>query len=399
MKYGIVKSISALYHRGIRKLKKEGFTAISKHLHRLVISFFSGFHLKKPDDSSCNILFVIGCFEGESKRYRVYNIIEAISLYGINGQAVYQESLPYLSPTGYSAIVFFRCKMNSFTRGFVTKCKRRSVPTIYDVDDLVFDEAIVDKNRAEEGMTAKQYQVYLNEVKNYVSMLKVCDYATSPTTFLCDYMHNLSEKPVYRIPNGLNNAQIDIAAEISNKQSSDLRIGFLSGSPTHNRDFSQVEDALVSIMTKHENVSLVVVGYLSIPESLAPFINRIIIQPFLDYQRFLRFCNQLYLVIVPLEYDTAFCNAKSELKYFEQALIGLPVIASPTDTYRECITHGENGLLAATKEEWEHALDLLIRDRAMRDTIAKNAQSQIRGAYYPDIIGKIASDFYMKVIS
>jgi glycosyltransferase involved in cell wall biosynthesis len=102
---------------------------------------------------------------------------------------------------------------------------------------------------------------------------------------------------------------------------------------------------------------------------------------------------------VPLEYKSAFCNAKSELKYFEQALIGVPVIASPTAPYRECITHGVNGLLANDTEEWTDALEKLINDVDFRDTLAKNAKEHIKDIYYPSAIGSQANNVYSQILS
>jgi glycosyltransferase involved in cell wall biosynthesis len=49
--------------------------------------------------------------------------------------------------------------------------------------------------------------------------------------------------------------------------------------------------------------------------------------------------------LAPLEVGNPFCEAKSELKYFEAALAGVPTIASPTGPYRRAIRHGETGFL------------------------------------------------------
>jgi glycosyltransferase involved in cell wall biosynthesis len=101
---------------------------------------------------------------------------------------------------------------------------------------------------------------------------------------------------------------------------------------------------------------------------------------------------------VPLEYKTAFCNAKSELKYFEQALVGVPVIASPTAPYRECITHGVNGMLAEDTEEWLAAWKQLIEDIDFRNMIARNANERIKDDYYPRAVGLQANSAYNQII-
>ena len=182
------------------------------------------------------------------------------------------------------------------------------------------------------------------------------------------------------------------------KDPPEFRIGFISGTPTHNRDFALAAEAISSIMEKYPQVSLMVVGWLDLPESFSRFENRVVRRPYMDYLELLKFSGIMYAIIVPLEYTTAFCNAKSELKYFEQALVGVPVIASPTVPYQACITDGVNGLLAADTRQWAVALERLIGDRSFRDRLATNARNQIRETYYPDKIGKTANDIYRQIV-
>ena len=391
--------ILSLYHRAHRKLKKEGFAGIWRVAKRMIAPFFSGMFLNKTKSDLINILYVIGYASGESKRYRIYNIIEALSLHGIIAQAVYQESLLYIKPNGYSAVVFFRCKMNMFTSVFLMKCRHLDIPAIYDIDDLLFDENFFEKLYKEDQINHSQYKVYIYEARKYKSMLKVCDYATASTIYLCDYMRGLAGLNTFHIPNSLNQLQINAASAVIAESSSEIKIGFLSGSSTHNRDFEQAATAIVSILGKYAHVSLVIVGWFDLPSCLEPFRNRILHVPFMDYIALLKFCCQLYAVIVPLEHEVPFCNAKSELKYFEQALIGVPVIASPTQTYKECITDGVNGLLAVDAQQWESALERLITDRDFRDTLAENARLQIREIYYPDKIGETANAVYREILT
>ena len=343
MKCRYYQSFTTFSQRAVRKIKRKGFASAIKIAKQFGVSFFSGLHLKRTVSNAINILYVIGYETGESKRYRVHNIIEAVLSHGIFGQSVYQESLPYINPKGYSIVIFFRCKLNLYTIGFLKKCKRLSIPVVYDVDDLVFDEETVDKVRDDDGLTEKQYSMYISEVRKYTDLLKLCDYATASTKFLCEYMHELSGIKVFYIPNGLNKLQIDTALKLSIEPATDLTIGFISGTDTHNRDFMCVASSLLIIMEKYPQVRLTIVGYLKIPCSFDKFKSRIEHLAFMDYVQLLKYSSQFYVVVVPLEYNSDFCNSKSELKYFEQALVGVPVVASPTETFKACITDGFNG--------------------------------------------------------
>ena len=79
------------------------------------------------------------------------------------------------------------------------------------------------------------------------------------------------------------------------------------------------------------------------------------------------------IAIAPLETQSPFCNAKSELKFFESALAGVPCIVSPTAPFRQCIRHGVTGFLANTKQEGAAALRKISADKTLRNTIGRNA--------------------------
>src|SRR4029450_4341109 len=79
--------------------------------------------------------------------------------------------------------------------------------------------------------------------------------------------------------------------------------------------------------------------------------------------------------IVPLQ-DNAFTNCKSELKYFEAAVVGTITIASPVHSFKRAIRHGENGLLAHA-QDWDAALREAVlaieRGGQMSDTATADA--------------------------
>ena len=75
------------------------------------------------------------------------------------------------------------------------------------------------------------------------------------------------------------------------------------------------------------------------------------------------------LNLVPLQYNT-FTNCKSELKYFEAAIVGTQTIASPTYTYARAIQDGENGYLAQA-HQWLNRIRHAAADAARFSTMAE----------------------------
>ncbi len=87
--------------------------------------------------------------------------------------------------------------------------------------------------------------------------------------------------------------------------------------------------------------------------------------------------------IAPLEVGNPFCEAKSELKFFEAALVDVPTVASPTGPFRRAIRDGETGFLAKSPDEWHTALLQLVDDSILRRRIARAAHNDVLWRYGP----------------
>jgi hypothetical protein len=90
------------------------------------------------------------------------------------------------------------------------------------------------------------------------------------------------------------------------------------------------------------------------------------------------------IALAPLEVGNVFCEAKSELKYFEAALVGVPTVASPTQPFADAIRDGVTGFLAKSTEQWYEYLERLVTDPALRRKIGKAALHDILYRYGPD---------------
>ncbi len=77
--------------------------------------------------------------------------------------------------------------------------------------------------------------------------------------------------------------------------------------------------------------------------------------------------------LAPLEIGNPFCEAKSELKFFEAALVDVPTVASPTGPMLRAIRDGETSILAADELAWRAALLSLVDDHALRRRMGRAA--------------------------
>ena len=83
------------------------------------------------------------------------------------------------------------------------------------------------------------------------------------------------------------------------------------------------------------------------------------------------------IFIAPLV-DNLFNRCKSPLKFFEYSALGAPGVFSRLEPYADVVTHGHNGLLASSLDEWKDCLIQLVENGELRFQLAINAQAKIR---------------------
>ena len=114
-------------------------------------------------------------------------------------------------------------------------------------------------------------------------------YYTGATVFLMEQAAALG-KTSYVIPNGLNLAQLELSrlAVQEVRQSPDraeLRIGYFSGTLTHQSDFRMIASVLVRLLGEFPNVTLTVAGEFDLAQfpEFAVFADRVE-KPFVDWR-------------------------------------------------------------------------------------------------------------------
>jgi glycosyltransferase involved in cell wall biosynthesis len=84
--------------------------------------------------------------------------------------------------------------------------------------------------------------------------------------------------------------------------------------------------------------------------------------------------------IMPLP-DDEFTRGKGGYKALLYMAVGRPVVLSPVGVNAEIVTHGTNGLLARTADEWVGALDELAGSSALRDRLARAGRATVEKGY------------------
>ena len=206
--------------------------------------------------------------------------------------------------------------------------------------------------------------------------IKTC---TTTTSFLAEKLREHS-KQVFVIPNKLSKKDLKIASAIlEDKKLTKLKakeaigIGYFSGALSHNKDFAMITGVLMRIMEKHANAELFLAGPLGIENSLNKFSDRIKQLPYVSREKHFANIANVDINIAPLEIGNPFCEAKSELKFFEAGIVKVSTIAAATQPFCDAIEDGIDGFVANGEEEWFAKLEKLIIDEKLRKNMGEKA--------------------------
>lgn len=327
-----------------------------------------------------DVLFVSGCKEDlpHPWRYRVTHQREQLEACNISTDEVYFRDLNMNFLRYCRVIVFFRCPYTEMIGKFTAMAKRLNKVLIYDVDDLVIDTVYTDLIPFVQQMESKDKSAYDQNVMNMQKLLKRCDMAVTTTECLADELKKYVPE-VFINRNTASETMVALSkqayvqrSESMEKKDSVVRLGYFSGSITHNADVEMILPVLCHILKKYPNTELHLVGTLDLPAALRPFERQIVRQPFCDWKELPKLIAGVDINLAPLE-DTIFNRAKSENKWVEAALVHVVTVASDVGAFHQCIRDGETGFLCKDADDWKQVLERLIEEPAYRRKIAGQA--------------------------
>ena len=135
-------------------------------------------------------------------------------------------------------------------------------------------------------------------------------------------------------------------------------------------------------MGRYKKTKLRIVGWMDFDKRAKELLDdgRIEQIPSVDFRKLQRLICEVNVNIAPLVVND-FTNCKSELKFFEAAVVETTTIASPTYTFGKAISDGRNGFLAYPGE-WYEKLEYLYQHPRENTEIAKRARDYVLTHYY-----------------
>ncbi len=333
-----------------------------------------------------NVLFISGEGHTPGSTYRVERYVAAARSLGLD--AGWSEAGP-VGPAelaGARLVVLWRVPYSTHIAGIVQVAHEQGATVIFDVDDLMFRPELA-TIEVIDGIRSQRFsEVDTQEFFRLIGRtMRACDLVTCPTAELA-HQARLAGRPAYVLPNGFDAASHDAARRAHRdwlSYADDIvRIGYAGGSRTHQRDFAAAGPAIARVLRAHPQTRLTLFRDPSSGEGLvlidefaefADLADRIEWRDMVALADLPGEIARFAINIAPLQQDNVFCEAKSELKFFEAALAGVPTIASPTGPFRRAIEHGTSGLLAASEDEWFAALTRLVESPEERARLAQAA--------------------------
>ena len=346
-----------------------------------------------------SILYVSGEPTTPGNVFRVTNYVEAAKANGVYAEWFPAEELAdrLEEVQDFDALVIWRTPWDETVARAVEAMRAVGKTVVFDCDDLMTEPRLAQTNIIDgirtQKLTEEGVQGHYARIRQTMLAADVCFASTEELAF---YMRQAG-KPTFVLPNGFSQHTHDLSRRSEREWRAGhdnlIRIGYAGGSRTHQRDLGLAIDAVARILREHPECRLVLFRFpdgapplIDIEEypALAGLVQQIewrSLQPFMNLPTEMA---RFDINLAPLEVGNPFCEAKSELKFFDAALVNVPTIASPTGPFRRAIDHGRTGFLAASGDDWYLYIKRLVQDPTLREQLGHSAYIAAIAAFGPE---------------
>lgn len=305
-------------------------------------------------------------------RYRVLNKKEYLEQNGYNVKVVNLSEFQLKDARYATQVIIYRAPYSAILSEMIQIVHKKGVQVYFDIDDLVIDTKYTNQLEYTQGLSSIEKQQYDASVDNYGKMMLLCDGVITSTNKLVDELKNYKRR-VLLDRNVASNELVRISNNaLKSKITQDkVRIGYFSGSITHNENFNLIKADIIKLMNNFPNVELHLVGHIDLPEEFKSFKNRVVTHDYVDWTELPALIAKVNINLAPLK-ESIFNEAKSEIKWIEAALVDVVTVASDIGAFHDLILDGVTGVLCKDNE-WYEKLDEVVSNSNYRNEISKKA--------------------------
>ena len=340
--------------------------------------------------------------------YRVEQKKDQLVEYGCNVKTIDQINLSFWSFTHdflwADAIIICRLAATYHVFRAIAYARSCNKKVYYEIDDLIFTpEYPADFESYGNAIPYSQYKNLCSDYPLRQGVMTYADEVIVSTPVLAELYNLCSKKSTNKVnilPNlplkELNNIRDNLSENIENELNNrPTRIVITSGTLSHkNILIDTIFPVLIEILDQHRSVNLTVVGHINLPSEFNQYSKRIKQITFTDYKSYLSELRSSSIAIVPLEKHPT-TDGKSAIKWMEASLCGVVTVCSPVMAYTDVATNEETALFAESREQWKEAINRLIKNKSLRNTIAINSFDLATKLFNEDI----SKQFWRRLIN
>ena len=267
----------------------------------------------------------------------------------------------------------------------LARCKKYGIKVVYETDD---DLLGVEKN-------SPSFE-YVNRVKDQITNFIDNADAISVTTSNLASKFDLDKTVV--IHNYYVDTVFDVKKDI--KRGGKLKLGYY-GTLTHSKDLFLIKDVILKLKEKFDFDFEIIGGFNADDNVSDEWYAAVELPPNnMSFEVFMPWLSKVAnwdVALVPLE-NSKFNLGKSELKYIELAVLGIPGVYSDMPVYNSVVNDGVNGLLASDTKEWILKVEKLLLDITLRETLRNNALNDVLENYSLDEVVSKWDELFSKLI-
>ena len=247
----------------------------------------------------------------------------------------------------------------SFFEFFASRWLKKKI--IYDFDDAIWIPNYSEANS------------FFSFLKGYGNVHKICSYAykiSCGNEYLCDYAKQFNTNVVY------NPTTIDTNNyhnRVKDQNGEDFVIGW-TGSHSTIRYIGEIVPVIAKLEKKYTFTFRVISDFK--PEFELESLEYVKWKKESEINDLLGF----NIGIMPLVNDK-WANGKCGFKALQYMSLGIPALVSPVGVNSRIVDHGLNGFICDTPEEWETAIETLLKNRESLGEMSKQTRKKIIDHY------------------
>lgn len=251
-----------------------------------------------------------------------------------------------------------------FPSAYMALLKRANARLVFDVDDaIMFHE--VERGEPLSGRYFQRFCVAASVSKVVVTGNRyLAEFAAAAKT--------QAKQGVHVLPTPIDTERLRVKND--QPQRKEIVVGWL-GTKGNLAQLSPLRDVLRQLAQRHSGlrVRLITDGEIALPGVACEIKPWRADEEEADLHSF-------DIGIMPLD-DNLWNRGKGGYKLLQYMAAGLSVVASPVGINAEIITHGANGLLAASAEEWLVCLDHLCSNPNLRKQLGKAGRATVEARF------------------